>query len=89
MELSEYQKSNTYCNGAADERFVVVSMLHLDKELLLLEVITLVSTFSDVNGFIDSASEVNQSITSLTTSQCLIATGHSAITMWLAQWCTE
>ena len=55
-------------------------MLHLAKELLLLEVIAMVSTFSDVNGFIDSSSEVNQSVTSLTTCQCLIATGHSAIT---------
>ena len=64
-------------NGAADEGPVAVAMLHLDKELLLLSFITLVTTLTDVNSFIDPTSEVHQGISCLTSSQCLIATSKS------------
>ena len=49
----------TYMNGATDERLVGVAMLHLDKQLLLLSFVTLVTTLTDVNGFIDSTCEVH------------------------------
>jgi hypothetical protein len=67
----------TYMNGAADERFVAVAMLHLDKELLLLSFVALVTTLTDIDGFIDPSCEVHQGISCLTTRQCLIATSKS------------
>ena len=67
----------TYMNGAADEGLVAVAMLHLDKELLLLSLVALVTTLTDVNRFIDPTCEVHQGISCLTSSQCLVATSKS------------
>ena len=72
------QTECTYMNArAGNEGLVAVAMLHLDKELLLLSLIAVVTTNMDVNRFIDPTCEVLQGISCPTPSQCFIATSKS------------
>ena len=57
---------------------MAVTVLHLQKQLLLLGFVALVTSLTDVNGFIDSTREIDEGIASLPTRQRLVAASKSA-----------